>query len=44
MRPESSARFVVRRPREERMSTFTIADETHNFRIPDTAVIPVNDS
>jgi hypothetical protein len=29
-RPENSARFVVRRPREERRATFTVADETHS--------------
>src|ERR1700730_7141389 len=34
-RSENSARFVVRRPRAERRATFTVADETHNFRVPD---------
>ncbi len=34
-RPENSARFVVRRPREERRATFTAGEETHNFRVPD---------
>ena len=31
----ASARFVVRRPREERRAKFIVADEAHNFRIAD---------
>jgi hypothetical protein len=31
-RPENSARFVVRRPREERRATFTVADAVVRFQ------------
>src|SRR6185437_6646926 len=34
-RPENSARFVGRRLREKRRATFTVAGETHNFRVAD---------
>jgi hypothetical protein len=38
-----TATFVVRRLREERRATLTIADETHNFRVADhSGAVPRN--